>query len=84
MSEQERMLDRLAEMLSQVARPHALDDDEVSLEVRSRLCQLGFPCSELTTREELISRLWARKRMLMAAMQPQWGGGPGITPPSAA
>jgi hypothetical protein len=82
MSEHERMLARLGEVLSQIARPHLLED-ELSLEVRSGLFQLGFPCSELTTREELISRLWARKRMLMAAMQPQWGG-PTITPPSAA
>jgi hypothetical protein len=83
MSEHERMLDRLGEILSLVARPHALDD-ELSLEVRAVLCQMGFPCTELTSREELIGRLWARKRMLLAAMQPQWGGGPGITPPSAA
>jgi hypothetical protein len=82
MSEHERMLARLGEMLSQLARPHAVED-ELSLEVRSGLCQLGFLCSELTTREELITRLWARKRLLMAAMQPQWGG-PGVTPPSAA
>jgi hypothetical protein len=83
MSEHERMLTRLGEMLSQIARPHGVDEDELPLEVRSGLCQLGFPCNELTTREELITRLWARKRMLMAAMQPHWGG-PGITPPSAA
>jgi hypothetical protein len=82
MSEHERMLDRLGHMLSQIARPHAVDDD-LPLEIRSGLCQLGFPCNELTTREELITRLWARKRMLMAAMQPRWGG-PGITPPTAA
>lgn len=82
MSEHERLLARLGEMLSQIARPHGVDDD-LPLEVRSGLCQMGFPCNELTTREELISRLWARKRILMAAMQPQWGG-PGFTPPSAA
>jgi hypothetical protein len=83
MSEHERTLARLGEMLSQIARPYGVDDLELPLEVRSGLCQLGFPCSELTTREELITRLWARKRMLMAAMQPRWGG-PGVTPPSAA
>jgi hypothetical protein len=82
MSEHEKLLDRLGQMLSQIARPYAVDDD-LPLEVRSGLCQLGFPCNELTTREELITRLWARKRMLMAAMQPQWGG-PGLTPPTAA
>ena len=75
------MLVRLGEMLSQIARPHAVDDD-LPLEVRSGLVQLGFSCSELTTREELISWLWARKRMLLAAMQPHWG--PTFTPPSAA
>ena len=76
MSEHERMLSRLGDMLSQLARPYRLDDS-LPLEVRSGLSQLGFQYSELTTREELISRLWARKRILMAAMQPQWGGGPG-------
>ncbi len=82
MSEHERMLAQLGEMLSKIARPHRADD-ELPLEVRANLCQLGFPCGELTTREELITRLWARKRSLLTAMQPEWGG-PGITPPSAA
>ena len=82
-SEHERMLSRLGEMLSMLARPYSVEDDGLPLEVRSGLSQIGFACGELTTREELIGRLWARKRMLMAAMQPQWGG-PGVTPPSAA
>jgi hypothetical protein len=82
MSEHERLLTQLGEMLSQIARPYSVDD-ELPLELRSGLCQLGFPCTEVTTREELISRLWARKRMLLAAMQPQWGG-PQVTPPTAA
>jgi hypothetical protein len=81
MSEHERLLASLGEMLSEVARPHAVDDD-LPLELRSGLHRLGVPCTEMTTREELISRLWARKRILMAAMQPQWDGGPGA--PSAA
>jgi hypothetical protein len=82
MSEHERLLTQLGEMLSKIARPYPVDD-ELPLEVRSGLCQLGFPCNEMTTREELISRLWARKRMLLAAMPPPWGG-PGVTPPTAA
>jgi hypothetical protein len=76
------MLDRLGEILSQLSRPHAVDD-ELPLEVRSGLWQLGFPCTEQTPREELIGRLWARKRMLMAAIPAQWGGGPPITPGAA-
>lgn len=82
MTERERQLDQLGEMLSKIARPYSADAD-LPLEVRSGLSQLGLPCNELTTREEMIARLWARKRMLMAAMQPQ-SGGPGITPPNAA
>jgi hypothetical protein len=82
MSEQERLLSQLGEMLSKIARPYAVED-ELPTELRSGLCQLGFPCTEMTTREELISKLWARKRMLQAALQAHWGG-PGITPPSAA
>lgn len=82
MGEHERMLAQLGEMLAKIARPHRADDD-LPLEVKVNLRQLGFPCSELTTREELITRLWARKRSLLTAMQPEWGG-PGITPPSAA
>jgi len=82
MSERERMLALLGEVLSKIARPHCADD-ELPLEVMANLFQLGFPCNELTTREELIARLWARKRSLVTAVQPEWGG-PGITPPSAA
>jgi len=82
MSEHETTLAQLGEVLSRIARPHRADD-ELPLEVRANLCQLGFPCGELTTREELIARLWARKRSLLTAMQPEWGG-PGITPPTAA
>ena len=65
MSESERMLMQLGEMLAKIARPYRADDD-LPQEVRANLCQLGFPCSELTTREELIARLWARKRSLLA------------------
>ena len=82
MSEEERMLVHLGRMLEQVARPHGCDEI-LPAEVRAGLWQLGVPCGELTTREELIPRLWARKRNLLLAVGPEWGG-PGLTPPSAA
>ena len=82
MSEHERMLIQVGKVLSQVARPH-LCDDVLSDDLRASLWQLGFPCSELTPREELIAGLWARKRSLLMAMRPDLGG-PGVTPPSAA
>jgi hypothetical protein len=82
MSEHERMLVQLGEILSRLARPYRAED-ELPVDVRPVLCQLGFPCSELTSRQELIARLWAKKRSLLTAMQPDWGG-PGITPPTAA
>ena len=83
MSEHERMLAQLGEILAKVARPYRPDDIDLPSDVRASLCQLGFPCSELTSREELIARLWARKRSLLGVMQPEWGG-PGVTPPTAA
>lgn len=82
MSEQERMLVRLARILEQIARPHQCDE-ALPIEVQAGLWQLGFPCDELTPREELIPRLWDRKRSLLFGMGQEWGG-PGITPPSAA
>lgn len=82
MSEHELMLVQVGEVLSQVARPHRCDD-VLPVDVRAALWQLGFPCSELTSREEIISRLWAKKRTLLSTMQPGWGG-PGVTPPAAA
>jgi hypothetical protein len=51
--------------------------------VRASLWQLGLACGDRTTREELVARLWARKRSLLSAMQAGWGG-PGVTPPTAA
>jgi hypothetical protein len=53
------------------------------VDVRAALWQLGFPVDELTSREEIITRLWAKKRTLLSAMQPGWGG-PTVTPPAAA
>ena len=82
MSEHERTLVQLGEMLSKIARPYRADD-ELPVDVRSVLCQLGFPCNELTTREELIARLWARKRSLLMAVPPDLGC-LGATPPTAA
>jgi hypothetical protein len=82
MSEQERMLRQLGRILSQIARPYACDE-ALPEEVRTSLWQLGFPCSELTPREEIVARLWARKRRLLTMLQPGWGG-PQLTPPPAA
>lgn len=82
MSEHERMLVQVGNLLSKVARPY-LWDDALPEEVQTALWELGLACSEQTSRGELIARLWARKRSLMLAIQPEWGG-PGFTPPSAA
>jgi hypothetical protein len=82
MSEQERMLVRVGKVLEQVARPHPCDA-VLPAEVLSSLWQLGFPCTEVTRREELIPRLWARKRTLQLAVGTQWNE-PWLTPPSAA
>jgi hypothetical protein len=82
MSEHELMLVHLGDVLSKVARPYPCDD-VLPVDVRAALWQLGLPCNELTPREELVARLWAKKRSLLTAMQPKWGG-PGATPPSAA
>jgi hypothetical protein len=82
MSEHERMLVRLGRLLEQIARPHTCNES-LPVEIQAGLWQLGFPCNELTPREELILRLWARKRSLMSGFGPELSG-PGITPPSAA
>jgi hypothetical protein len=83
MSEHELKLVQLGRILAQVARPHRCDD-ALPEEVQARLWQLGLACSETTSREQLVARLWARKRSLLMTARPQWGGGPGVTPPSAA
>jgi hypothetical protein len=82
MSERERMLARLGMLLDQLARPHSCNE-ALPVDVQASLWQLGFPCNERTTREELIPRLWARKRVLLSTGGPEWSG-PGLTPPSAA
>ena len=76
------MLVQVGEVLSRVARPYRCDD-VLPVDVRAALWQLGFPCDELTPREDIVARLWAKKRSLLSNMQPGWGG-PGITPPAAA
>ena len=81
MSDQELMLVQLGDLLSKIARPHRCDD-AIPVDVRAALWQLGLPCSEGTSREEVIVKLWAKKRSLQT-MPPGWGG-PGITPPAAA
>lgn len=63
------MLDRLGRLLEQVARPHRCDD-VLPAEIRVSLWQEGIPCTELTPREELIPRLWARKRSLLDSWPP--------------
>ena len=82
MGEQERMLVRLGRILEQIARPHGCDD-VLPVDVQTSLWQLGVPCDGFSPRQELVARLWARKRSLLVAMQPEWTG-PGINPPSAA
>ncbi|HET9782972.1 MAG TPA: hypothetical protein VFR33_14485 [Candidatus Dormibacteraeota bacterium] len=83
MSEHETMLIRVGRLLDQLARPYRCEE-ALPVEVQATLWQLGFPCNDLTPREELIPRLWARKRSLLLSMGgPGWGG-PGLTPPSAA
>lgn len=72
----------VGKLLDQLARPHPCNA-VLPAEVQASLWQLGFPCSEETTREELIPWLWERKRSLLSSAGPGWGG-PGITPPSAA
>ena len=82
MSEHELLLFQLGAVLAKVARPYRCDDD-LPVDVRAQLWQLGLPCGELTSREELVARLWAKKRSLLTAMRQEWGG-PGVTPPAAA
>ena len=82
MSEHELMLVQVGEVLSRLARPYRCED-VLPVDVRAALWQLGFPCNELTSREEVIARLWAKKRSLLSAIRPGWGG-PGVTPPAAA
>ena len=81
MSEHELMLVQVGDVLAKVARPYRCDD-ALPVDVRAALWQLGLPCTELTPREELVARLWAKKRSLLTT-QPEWGG-PGVTPPPAA
>ena len=82
MSDHELLLFQVGDVLAKVARPH-LCEDELPGDVRATLWQLGLPCNELTSREELVASLWAKKRSLLTAMRPEWGG-PGVTPPAAA
>jgi len=80
MGERERMLVLLGDLLGKIARPYRAGD-ELPVEVRDKLWRIGLPCGEQTSRQELIARLWARKRSLMAPMQQDRGG---QTPPNAA
>lgn len=82
MSGRELMLVQVGEALAQVARPYRLDES-LPGGLHASLRRLGVACSERTTREELVSLLWARKRSLSLGAQPIWNG-PGATPPNAA
>lgn len=82
MSEQELMLIQVRQVLSRVARPHRCDE-AIPVDVQARLWQLGLDCDEATPREDLVARLWARKRTLQVNFSPTWGG-PGPTTPAAA
>lgn len=82
MSEQEEQLVQLGYVLEKIARPHRCDE-ALPTDIRNSLWQLGFQCHDLTSREELIPQLWARKRSLQMMVPPTWGG-PSATPPSAA
>jgi hypothetical protein len=82
MSEHELMLVQVGQVLNRIARPH-LFNAPLPADVRASVWQLGLPCDEQTPREELVARLWARKRSLSVAIQPTWDG-PRTTPPSAA
>jgi hypothetical protein len=82
MSEHELMLVEVGQVLNQVARPH-LCDAPLPADIQASVCRLGLPCDERTPREDLVARLWARKRSLSMANQPTWDG-PGTTPPNAA
>ncbi len=84
MSEHDLELARLGQILGQIARPYRCGES-LPVDVQANLWQLGVPCDELTSREELIARLWARKRSLRLAVHSGWGPGPGTTsPPTAA
>jgi hypothetical protein len=71
---------RLTAALDLVARPHSCHE-ALTLEVQAGLWQLGVPCSELTPRDEVVSRLWAKKRSVSPG---RFGHGPSAAPPTAA
>jgi hypothetical protein len=82
MSEHELMLVEVGQVLNRVARPHRYDAP-LPADVQASVWRLGLACDEQTPREDLVARLWARKRSLSVATQPTWDG-PRATPPSAA
>ena len=51
------------EALAQITRPHRFNE-ELTLELRQCLRQLGVPCDEFTPRADLIAQIWAKKRGL--------------------
>jgi hypothetical protein len=82
MSEHELMLVQVGEVLNRVARPHRCDAP-LPADVQASVWRLGLACDGQTPLDDLVARLWARKRSLSVAIQPAWDG-PGATPPSAA
>jgi hypothetical protein len=82
MSEHELMLVQVGKVLNLVARPH-LSDAPLPFDVQASVWRLGLACDRETPREDLVARLWARKRSLSVAIQPRWDG-PGTTRPNAA
>ena len=82
MSEHDLMLVEVGQVLNRVARPHCYDAP-LPADVQASAWRLGLACDEQTPREDLVARLWARKRSLSVATQPTWDG-PLTTPPNAA
>jgi len=74
MGEHEQLV-QLGNVLSQVARPHRVDDG-LPDEVRASLWQLGLACGDRTPRAELVARLWARSEASSQRCM-QDGAGPG-------
>lgn len=81
MSEQELMLLQVGQVIERIARPHRCDES-IPVELQSNLLQLGFSCDGGTSREALITSLWARKRSLLLDVNRFWSG-PTSTPPAA-
>jgi hypothetical protein len=67
-------LHRLDLILAELARP-ALDADTIGPPTRERLAGLGIAIGGTPRRQELIQRVWARKRGLMHSITAAGGWG---------